>query len=57
MNSCSSGVRMTQGSLLCTAKEEKILIVNKIGNVGGASLWRLLINHLNVTYCDVPGNF
>lgn len=57
MNSCSSGVRMTQGSLLCMAKEEKILIVNKIGNVGGASLWRLLIKHLNVTYCDVPGNF
>lgn len=36
---------MVQGSLLYTAKEEKILIEDKIGNTGGASVWRPFIEH------------
>lgn len=36
---------MVQGSLLYTAKEEKILIEDKIGNIGGASVWRPFIEN------------
>lgn len=48
---------MIKGSLLCTEKEAKMLIEGgKIGNIGGISLWKLLLKHYIVTYCDVPGN-
>lgn len=42
---CYSGMIMVQGSLLYTAKEEKILIEDKIGNIGGASVWRPFIEN------------
>lgn len=44
------------GIIVMYSKRNKMLIDNKIGNLGGVSLWKLLIEHCNATYCDVPGN-
>lgn len=57
MNSHNSRVRLIQGSLLCSAKEQKISIEDKIGNIRSASSWKVLAKYENVTDCDIPGNF